>query len=243
MLGLTRDESVPRYSSPRQPYENRRPSWVDATKDQRHARGFVSVVSVVIGSFDPVVRPGLSRALRSDPRFAVLAQDLDGRTLEDAVRSQRPSVVLVGKIDGRPTIEGLRGSWPSVAVVVFVATPASPYGWLLLALGASCVAQGASVDELLDAIHFAGRGGRVFVADDGERVEREPVDVTSLLTARELVILQHLNDGDSYGSIARALGIAIETIRKHAASIRRKLNISRRAELVGLLDSLSRQRW
>lgn len=94
------------------------------------------------------------------------------------------------------------------------------------------------MDALLDAIHYAGSGGRVFVAEDGERVEREAADVTSLLTARELVILGHLNDGDSYASIARALGIAIETVRKHAASIRRKLNISRRVELVGLLDSL-----
>ncbi|MHB8241955.1 MAG: response regulator transcription factor [Solirubrobacteraceae bacterium] len=197
-------------------------------------------MTLVVGSFDPVVRPGLSHALRSDPRFAVLVEDLDGSDLEGVVRSQRPSVVLVANIVGCLALEGLRGSWPSAAVVVFVAAPASSYGWLLLALGASCVAQGTSVDALLDAIHFAGCGGRVFVAEDGERVEREPADVTSLLTARELVILEHLNDGDSYASIALALGIAIETVRKHAASIRRKLNISRRVELVGLLDSLLR---
>lgn len=217
-----------------------RPSRMVAARHAHQTRGPLSVTTVVVGSFDPVVRPGLSRALRSDPRLAVLAEDFDGHSLEDAVRSLRPSGVLVGNIDGRQALKRLKESWPSTAVVVFVAAPTSSYGWLLLALGASCVAQGVSVDDLLETIHFAGRGGRVFLAEDGERVEREPADVTSLLTKRELLVLEHLNDGDTYAAIAQTLGIAVETVRKHAVSIRRKLNIGRRIELVGLLDSLSR---
>jgi DNA-binding NarL/FixJ family response regulator len=197
-------------------------------------------LSVVVGDFDPVVRLGLACALRSDPGIEVVADDGDGRSLEAVVTLRRPLVVLVSAIDGRQTIGRLKASSPSAALVVLAAAPAMSYGWLLLAIGASCVAQSTSVEHLLDAIRVAGRGGRIFLAENGERAVREPSDATSLLTPRELIVLEHLSRGDSYTEIALAINAKVETVRKHTVSIRRKLNIGRRGELVGLLMSQSR---
>jgi DNA-binding NarL/FixJ family response regulator len=192
-------------------------------------------LTVIVGSFDPVLRPGLIRALRSDPQVEVVAVGLDGRRLEDAIGSLRPSVVLVGNIDGRSAIQCLKASCSSSAIVVLAAAPAPSYGRLLVALGASCVAQGASVEGMLDAIRFAARGGRILLAENGERVEREPSDTASLLTPRELIVLEHLSKPGPYGRIAKSMEVEVETVRKHAASIRRKLNVERRLELIGLL--------
>jgi DNA-binding CsgD family transcriptional regulator len=44
--------------------------------------------------------------------------------------------------------------------------------------------------------------------------------------------------GKLYGQIAAELGVGIETVRTHAASVRRKLGVSRKAELIGLQEPI-----
>ena len=54
----------------------------------------------------------------------------------------------------------------------------------------------------------------------------------SSLTVRQLEILEYLRTGCSYGEIADALEISIETVRTHAAVIRRRLGVKSKRELL-----------
>jgi DNA-binding CsgD family transcriptional regulator len=64
----------------------------------------------------------------------------------------------------------------------------------------------------------------------------------SRLTRRETDVLRYVSRGDkSYAEIALIMGIKVETVRKHTASIRVKLKVKSRRDLVGLrVPDLSR---
>lgn len=47
------------------------------------------------------------------------------------------------------------------------------------------------------------------------------------LSDRELSVVRGIAEGNTYGQIADHLGIGLETVRTHAASIRRKLKTTK----------------
>jgi two-component system nitrate/nitrite response regulator NarL len=124
---------------------------------------------------------------------------------------------------------------PATGFLVLARSPTRTYGVQLLVAGAACLAQNASTTDIMAAVRLAGQGGRVFVAADGERVEwREAIDAGPL-TPREIEVLELLSEDRSYAEIALRLGVKFETVRTHAARIRRKLGVSHRHELRGAL--------
>lgn len=80
--------------------------------------------------------------------------------------------------------------------------------------------------EKLDELSFCLRERRRLVA-----VERTRSLATWRLTPRELEVLRHVSREASYGEIALAMGIQVETVRKHTASIRKKLDVKELRDL------------
>jgi two-component system nitrate/nitrite response regulator NarL len=74
----------------------------------------------------------------------------------------------------------------------------------------------------------------MFAATDGRRVERESVAGPSVLTQRELEVLQGLCAGRGYGELAHAMGISLGTVKKHGQQVFRKLGAATKRELIGL---------
>jgi DNA-binding NarL/FixJ family response regulator len=61
-------------------------------------------------------------------------------------------------------------------------------------------------------------------------LERSPQSIESRLTARELEILDLIDQGLSNKEIARRLTIELSTVKNHVHNILEKLNVSRRSE-------------
>jgi DNA-binding NarL/FixJ family response regulator len=73
--------------------------------------------------------------------------------------------------------------------------------------------------------------------------QREPDGSgAAILTQREREVLNAIRCGRSYGEIAAELGVGIETVRTHAARVRRKLGVSRKAELLDRHEPIERKR-
>jgi two-component system nitrate/nitrite response regulator NarL len=85
-----------------------------------------------------------------------------------------------------------------------------------------------TVTDLTDAIRAAG----------GVEVGRAPIAVTApthCLTARELEILRHMQQGLCNKTISRQLGIELSTVKNHVHSVLAKLGVRSRSEAISLL--------
>lgn len=93
------------------------------------------------------------------------------------------------------------------------------------------VAKPAGLEELVDALHEVGRGGRYFdrsfVQEDGDGASSEKA-----LSRRESEVLTFLAEGMTGEEIARRLVLSPETVRTHVRNAMEKLDARTRTEAV-----------
>jgi DNA-binding NarL/FixJ family response regulator len=190
-------------------------------------------VTVVVAMLDPLVGRGLADLLTRGDRVDVLEADLDETSLERSVEQRRPRVVLLGEGVDHDLLRRLVANRPEVGLVLLAHRPTALYSALLLDAGVSCVADDAAPEDVVDVIESAARGMPIAVGAEGRR-EPSYRGELALLTARETDVLRQLSRGRTTGEIALALRIRPETVKTHAASVRRKLKVRSSRELIGL---------
>ena len=191
------------------------------------------IVTVALGRLDPLAERGLADVVSDDPCVRVLGIGLDDAALLRCVVGLSPRVIVVGDSVDYALLVGIKSQAPDTGLLV-LARMSRLGGTLLLAAGIACVARDAPVADIVEAIRLSAYGQPVLVAADGRRLEPRHVRRLHLLTRRERDVLQHLSRGESAEEIAFALRVRPETIRTHTASIRKKLNVSSKRELIGL---------
>jgi DNA-binding NarL/FixJ family response regulator len=201
------------------------------TDERRRVR---NVVTAVVGRFDPLVGHGLAYVLEMDPNVCVLAADLEHTELERSVLQHAPEVVILDETAEAFMLMRLRSVRPATGVIVFAHSPSRAYGMRLLTSGATCLALNTPIADILTAIPFAARGGRLFISPDGERAERQYPPGACLLTPRETEVLAYVSAGRSNPEIACALQIGVETVNTHVARIRHKLKVRSKRDLIGI---------
>jgi DNA-binding NarL/FixJ family response regulator len=182
-------------------------------------------IGVVIG----YVSPGAGKRLAADVamQFKVVAPGRDGADLEKLVRESPPHVVLLGEDAGRALMLRLASTASVNGVAVLVNAPTQLYAEFLSAAGISCIALGASEFEIRSAIHDIADRRCVFVPEDRTAALQRQLR----LTPRETEVLGYLRQGMRYAKIALEMSIGIETVRTHAARVRRKLGVQTSREL------------
>ena len=65
-------------------------------------------------------------------------------------------------------------------------------------------------------------------------VQPKTIKTPSLITERQLEILQKLVDGLSYSEIATQLFVSVETVRSHVKKMYRTLEVNNKAEAIAL---------
>jgi DNA-binding CsgD family transcriptional regulator len=191
------------------------------------------VVRVVLGLLDPLVGRGLLAALNGDVRVRVVGVELGGSELLRCADGLSPGVIVVGDSGEYALLADLKARLPDAGLLV-LGRPSRLAGTLLLALSIACVASEAPVLDIVEAIYLTGCGHPVFLTADGQRGESQHVRQWHLLTPREREVLKHLSRGESAAEIALALRRSPATIRSHTSSIRRKLDVSSKRELIGI---------
>lgn len=194
------------------------------------------VIAVALGRFDALLARGLRQILSDDPRLQIVDTDLGNAALERIVAPRAPLIALLDEegVTESSVLSRLRASQPTIGIVVLAHRPARACGMQLLAAGASCLPKDASAADILAAVYLAAEGRRLFAPGDGYRVERRFPATAISLTPRETDVFECLSRGESHGEVALTLQIGVETARKHAAHIYRKLGVRSKRELVGM---------
>lgn len=186
------------------------------------ARAIESQMSVAVGRFDPLVLIGLRSVLSGDPTIKLIGEDVPDPVLGELVARRSPEVLLLdeGSAVRLALLTRLRAIQSGIALVVLSSRPTRRYEMQLAAAGARCILKASSPAEIITAVHCAAQGT--------ETMPAEP------LTPREHDVLERLRAGSWYAEIADDLDVGIETVRTHAARIRRKLGVQRSRELIGM---------
>jgi DNA-binding NarL/FixJ family response regulator len=162
-------------------------------------------------------------------------QDVSGNVLERlAAQGRDRCVVILDDSADYSLLARLKTGRRATGIVVISYAPTQLYGTLLLAIGVACVAHDARSSDILEAVRSVAERRPIFLARDGRRREPSYPDQLRNLTRRERDVLKHLTAGQSSSQIALALGIAPETARTHIASVRKKLGVASKRDLIGL---------
>jgi len=201
-----------------------------------------AALSVVVVDDHPVVREGLCRALERAGGITIVAAASSGREAVEAAREHRPHVVVMDLQmpdgDGIAATRSIVAAHPSVHVLILStygvqsdivrAFEAGARGYLL---------KDAPMDRLVGAIRAVAGGEMVLSSPAAAHLlprlqGKGQSSAPSLLTARELEILEHVAKGETNRAIARSLRISEATVKTHLLNAFGKLEVDDRTAAV-----------
>lgn len=202
-------------------------------------------IKVLLADDHNVLRTGLRLLINSREDMVVIGEVDDGKEVAHAVASLKPDVLLLDLsfpgCDGIKVIKELRALGQQTYILILTMHEEEEYLKKAIEAGAHGYILKKSTDmELISSIKEVCRGGRVI----------DPVMAGTLLTRvwspaliscknpevrlsqRETEVLRLIALGYSNLEIAKELAISSKTVECHKASIRSKLGVRKRSELV-----------
>ncbi len=205
-------------------------------------------IRVFIVSDLAILREALCMLLASEEDIRVVGESVDGQEALNGVETLKPDIVLLDiqtpELDGCEVIVRLRAKSPGTKILILARALESSFVAGALRDGAKgCLMKTAKPRELVKAIRAVQDGemwaerkaltecleGLLQKVNDLSR----PVSVAQeALTGREHEIVQWVSQGMTNKEVATRLSISEKTVKTHVSNIFRKLNISRRLELL-----------
>lgn len=182
-----------------------------------------------------LVRRGFRRVLEDDPDILVMGEAGDGQDAIDMALRLRPDVMVMDyalpTMNGDEATRKIVAALPKTAVLILSMHPETTYVKRCLDAGAHGYLLKNAMDlELVDAVKRLAQGGRLLdprlALNINDNLEHRT------LTPRELEVLQWIVQGKSNKDIAQVLGVSVNTISVHRASIMQRLEVNNTAELV-----------
>ena len=185
-----------------------------------------------------LVRAGLRTLLESTADLAVVGEAGNGAEAVDLVRTTEPDVVLMDlsmpEVDGIEATRRIMDLGLPVAVIVLTSFAESPRVTAALEAGAvGYLLKDSEPRDVVSAVRSAAAGHapidpRVARALLPRRAGSPQADPTTVLSARERQVLEHVAKGMANKQIARALGISERTVKVHLGNVFRALGVGDR---------------
>jgi len=202
------------------------------------------MIKVVLTDDHMIIRDGLRALLERQPDMEVVAEADNGRTALKHVKELSPDVVIMDI--GMRELNGIDATRQivkmSLGVKVLALSMYSDKRFVkeMLKAGASgYMLKDSAFTELIDAIRVVV-GGKIYISpgvasivleDYLEDSTQRESSIRSLLTSREIEVLQLLAEGKSTKQIALSLSLSIKTIESRRARIMQKIGIDNIADL------------
>lgn len=191
--------------------------------------------AVMVADHRPIWRRALMALLASEGFRVVVAEGPShvGRELRE-----RPDVrvVLASSPVTAAEVADWHGARPDVGIVLVLAEEQHAAIAALLRAGASsCLAEWASVEELMLAVRSAAGGRRHLTPEATEALlgtDSRPQQAAERLTRRQREICSLLTDGRTPKQIAFTLSISRKTVETHRRQIMQRLGVDNVAALV-----------
>ena len=183
----------------------------------------------------PVLRDGVAAIIQMQDDMELVGEAADGAQGVDSFRRLRPDVTLMDLqmpvLSGLDAIRQIRSEAPSARIVVLTTYAGDVQAVRALKAGAAGFLLKAGLrKELLDAIRAAHAGRRHVPSAVAAEIAEHAGD--DQLSDREVSVLTHVAIGEANKEIARALGLAEDTVKAHLKSIFAKLGVSDRTHAV-----------
>lgn len=202
------------------------------------------MIKVIIADDHMIIRDGLRSLLERQPDMEVVAEAENGRIALKYVKELSPDVVIMDigmrELNGIDATRQITEMSPGVKVLALSMYSDKRFIKGMLKAGASgYMLKDSAFTELIDAIRvivgskiYISPGVASIVLEDylEDSTERES-SIRSLLTSREIEVLQLLAEGKSTKQIALSLSLSIKTIESRRARIMQKIGIDNIADL------------
>jgi DNA-binding NarL/FixJ family response regulator len=200
-------------------------------------------IAVAIVEDDERIRESLTVLIQGVEGFRCVGSHASAEEALRAVPAEKPDVVLMDinlpKMSGIECVGKLKAKLPKTQILMLTVYDDSDLVFKALTQGASgYIIKRTAPDRLMDAIRDAYQGGSPMSPHIARKVVQYFHQLgpgpheTESLTDREREVLEHLAKGYLYKEIADALGIGLETVRRHLSNIYGKLHVHTRTEAV-----------
>lgn len=197
-------------------------------------------IRILIADDHPVVREGLHGLLSIKPDFEVLGAAEDGEEAVLQANLLKPDVILMDlempRKNGLEAIKEIKAQHPEIKILVLTSFTEDKKIFAALDAGAlGCLLKDSSPQELIRAIRDVYQGQLALhpaVARKMLHEKEQPEIPDSLLTDREIEVLQLVAQGLDNHEIADKLVISLPTVRSHVTNILNKLNLNNRTQAV-----------
>jgi two-component system response regulator NreC len=201
-------------------------------------------IRVLIADDHTIVRSGVRMLLEAEPDIAVVGEALNGNEAVALAENLEPHVVLMDismpGMDGIQATQHIKDRWPDINILVLTMHRSDDYFFQVLKAGASgYLLKGAETSELIQAVRIVARGEVFLYPTMASKlvkgylhISRKNNEIESLLSQREIEILELIVEGYSYKEIAEKLVISSSTVHSHRNNLMKKLGLSKRSELI-----------
>lgn len=196
------------------------------------------MIEIVLVDDHPVVRAGLRALLEGQPDLSVVGEAADANGALRTVRATTPAVVLMdlnlGASTGGAEVTNLLRTLPAPPQIL-VLTTYDTEADILAALDAGAVGyllKDAPPAELFRAVRATARGEIVLSPTVAARLVSRVGSTDSVLTEREIEVLELLAHGLANAELARRLLVSEATVKSHLSHIYAKLGVDSRAGAV-----------
>lgn len=183
----------------------------------------------------PLLRDGIAALVNNEDDMKIVAEASGGHEAIDRFREHRPDITLMDlrmpDMDGIDAMVEIIQQYPEARIIVL--TTYSGDALIIRALKAGAqgyLLKGLLRKELLDTIRTVHAGRKRISSEVAQQVANHAVD--SLLTSREIDVLQLIAEGNANKVVADRLAITEDTVKAHVRNILSKLGANDRTHAV-----------
>ncbi len=199
-------------------------------------------IRVLIVDDHAVVRSGIEYSLLALDDIELVGSVGSGAEAVAICEDLQPDVILMDmmmpEMDGVAACRAVLKRCPQVQVIALTSFQEGDLVQRALQAGAiSYLLKDVGMAELAEAIRSAASGKAILAPEAAKALAeaaKQPLQLGSDLTGRELEVLSLIVDGKSNGEIAEVLSVSLSTARFHVSTILSKLGATNRAEAAAL---------
>jgi DNA-binding NarL/FixJ family response regulator len=205
-------------------------------------------ISILIADDHKLIRETWAFILNSDRRFEVIASCGNASEAVDITMELRPDVILMdinmAPVSGLEATQQIRKQLPEARIIGVSMHSQPAYAKKMLQVGArGYVTKNSSKEEMIRGI-LEVHDGHKYVCDEIRSIiSRQLMDqhnglaAISVLTEREIQIINCIKEGSSSKEIATHLAISLKTVEVHRHNILKKLKLKNSASLVNFINT------